>query len=106
MGLFTDRYGQGLPRTKEELDNESREALWGLLTNRIEEEWLGFAFPSQCGDGYVYAGTAITVFSARWQHIGFSGHQIRVLTLLPLTARSSTRWNFPTNLSRNPATPA
>jgi len=59
MGLFTDRYGQGLPRTKEELDNESREALWGLLTNRIEEEWFGFAFPSQCGDGYVYAGTAI-----------------------------------------------
>ena len=59
MGLFTDRFGQGLPRTKEELDNESREALWGLLTNRIEEEWFGFAFPSQCGDGYVYAGTAI-----------------------------------------------
>jgi hypothetical protein len=59
MGLFTDRYGQGLPRTKEELDNESREAIWGLLTNRIEEEWFGFAFPSQCGDGYVYAGTAI-----------------------------------------------
>lgn len=53
MGLFTDRYGQGLPRTKEELDNESREAIWGLLTNRIEEEWFGFAFPSQCGDGYV-----------------------------------------------------
>jgi hypothetical protein len=59
MGLFTDRYGQGLPRTKEDLDNESREAIWGLLTNRIEEEWFGFAFPSQCGDGYVYAGTAI-----------------------------------------------
>lgn len=59
MGLFTDRYGQGLPRTKEELDKESREAIWSLLTNRIEEEWFGFAFPSQCGDGYVYAGTAI-----------------------------------------------
>jgi hypothetical protein len=59
MGLFTDRYGQGLPRTKEELDNESREAIWSLLSNRIEEEWFGFAFPSQCGDGYVYAGTAI-----------------------------------------------
>jgi hypothetical protein len=57
--LFTDRYGQGLPRTKEELDDESRTALWGLLTNRIQEEWFGFAFPDQCGDGYVYAGTAI-----------------------------------------------
>jgi len=56
--LFTDRYGQGLPRTKEELDDESRSALWGLLTNRIQEEWFGFAFPDQCGDGYVYAGTA------------------------------------------------
>jgi len=56
--LFTDRYGRGLPRTKEELDDESRAGLWGLLTNRIQEEWFGFAFPDQCGDGYVYAGTA------------------------------------------------
>jgi hypothetical protein len=59
MQLFTDRYGQGVPRTKEELDEESRAALWGLLTSRIQEEWFGFAFPDQCGDGYVYAGTAI-----------------------------------------------
>jgi len=58
MKLFTDRYGQGQPRTKEELDEESRAALWGILTNRIQEEWFGFAFPDQCGDGYVYAGTA------------------------------------------------
>ena len=56
--LFTDRYGQGLPQTKEELDNESRAALWGLIAARIQEEWFGFAFPEQCGDGYVYAGTA------------------------------------------------
>jgi hypothetical protein len=56
--LFTDRYGQGLPRTKEELDDESRAAIWRLLTNRIEQEWFGFAFPEQCDDGYVYAGTA------------------------------------------------
>jgi hypothetical protein len=56
--LFTDRYGQGLPRTKEELDDDSRTALWSLLTARIQEEWFGFAFPDQCGDGYVYAGTA------------------------------------------------
>src|ERR1700722_14757486 len=58
MRLFTDRYGQGLPRTKEELDDETRAALWGLLTNRIQEEWFGFAFPDQCGGGYVDAGTA------------------------------------------------
>lgn len=56
--LFTDRYGQGLPRTKEELDDDSRTAIWGLLAARIDEEWFGFAFPHQCGDGYVYAGTA------------------------------------------------
>jgi hypothetical protein len=59
MKLFTDRYGQGLPRTKEELDDDSRAALWGLLANRIQEEWFGFAFPDQCRDGYLYAGTAI-----------------------------------------------
>jgi hypothetical protein len=60
MKLFTDRYGLGLPRTKEELDDESRAAIWGLLTNRIQEEWFGFSFPDQCGDGYVYAGTAVS----------------------------------------------
>jgi len=59
--LFTDQYGQGLPPTKEELDEESRAALWGLLTNRIQQEWFGFAFPDQCGDGYMYAGTATTM---------------------------------------------
>jgi hypothetical protein len=56
--LFTDRCGQGLPRTREALDDDSRTALWSLLTARIQEEWFGFAFPDQCADGYVYAGTA------------------------------------------------
>jgi hypothetical protein len=56
--LFTDRFGQGLPRTKEELDAESRDALWGILSARIAEEWFGCAFNEQCGDGYAYAGTA------------------------------------------------
>jgi len=38
--LFRDRFGQGLPRT-EELDAESRDALWGILSARIAEEWFG-----------------------------------------------------------------
>ena len=56
--LFTDRFGQSLPRTKEGLDAESRDAIWGLISARITEEWFGYAFNDQCGDGYAYAGTA------------------------------------------------
>jgi hypothetical protein len=56
--LFTDRYGQGLPRTREELDEESRNAIWALISARVTEEWFGYSFNDQCGDGYPYAGTA------------------------------------------------
>ncbi len=56
--LFTDRFNQGLPRTKEELDEISRNAIWSLLIARIQQEWFGYSFNDRCRDGYAYAGTA------------------------------------------------
>jgi hypothetical protein len=56
--LFTERYGAGKPRTKEQLDDNSRYGLWNFLVSRIDEEWFGLAFPSPCADGYLYAGTS------------------------------------------------
>jgi len=55
--LFTDRHGQAKVRTKEVLDEESRMAIWNLLSARIEEEWFGYHFNATCRDGYVFAGT-------------------------------------------------
>lgn len=55
--LFTERHGGGKPRTAEELDTTTRDALLNLVASRIDEEWFGFAFPDKCGDGYAYAGT-------------------------------------------------
>ncbi len=63
--LFTERQGQGLPRVKEELDNDARNALWSLLAARIDEEWFGYRFNEKCGDGYAYAGTDLTRLGRR-----------------------------------------
>jgi len=55
--LFTERHGGTKPRLSEVLDETARNALWNLLSARINEEWFGFLFPDKCGDGYAYAGT-------------------------------------------------
>ena len=55
--LFTERHGQALPRVAEMLDEPTRNALLTLVSGRIDDEWFGFSFPDQCGDGYAYAGT-------------------------------------------------
>jgi hypothetical protein len=55
--LFTERHGQGKPRTAEVLDDATRNGLLTLLNARLDEEWFGRSFPSACGDGYAYAGT-------------------------------------------------
>jgi hypothetical protein len=57
--LFTERHGAAKPRTAEVLDGRTREAIWTFLISRVEEDWFGYAFPSQCGDGYIYAGTSL-----------------------------------------------
>jgi hypothetical protein len=56
--LFTERHSAAKPRTAEVLDDATRQVLWTFLASRIEEEWFGYAFPSPCSDGYVYAGTS------------------------------------------------
>lgn len=55
--LFTERQGQVSPRVAEALDEPTRNALLTLVSGRIDDEWFGFSFPDQCGDGYAYAGT-------------------------------------------------
>jgi hypothetical protein len=55
--LFTERHGGAKPRTAEELDPITREALLNLVASRIDEEWFGFSFADKCSDGYGYAGT-------------------------------------------------
>ncbi len=55
--LFTERHGGTKPRVSETLDEIARNALWNLLSARIDEEWFGFLFPDKCRDGYAYAGT-------------------------------------------------
>lgn len=55
--LFTERHGGTKPRVSEALDETARNALWNLLSARIDEEWFGFLFPYKCHDGYAYAGT-------------------------------------------------
>lgn len=55
--LFTERHDGAKPRTAEELDPTTCEALLNLVASRIDEEWFGLSFPDKCPDGYGYAGT-------------------------------------------------
>jgi hypothetical protein len=57
--LFTERHGGSKPRTAEDLDPTTREALINLVASRIDDEWFGLSFPNKCGDGYAYAGTDV-----------------------------------------------
>ncbi len=56
--LFSERYGGTRPRVSETLDKTARDALWNLLSARIEEEWFGLSFPNKCCEaGYIGTGT-------------------------------------------------
>jgi hypothetical protein len=55
--LFTERHGGAKPRTAEELDAATREAILNLVASRIDEEWFGLSFPDKCLDGHGCAGT-------------------------------------------------
>lgn len=56
--LYTERHGQGKPRTAEALDANTRYGLIALVNARVDEEWFGLSFPSPCADdGHTYAGT-------------------------------------------------
>ena len=62
--LFTERHGATKPRVSETLDDTTRNALWTLISGRIDEEWFGLSFPQKCDDGYAYAGTDFTKLKA------------------------------------------
>lgn len=49
--LFTERHGTALPQVDEELNRDAARALLALVKARIEENWLGEQFPSECQDG-------------------------------------------------------
>jgi hypothetical protein len=49
--LFTDRHGQGKPRTADGLDDATRLGLLSLVSTKIEQGWFGAAFPEMCDDG-------------------------------------------------------
>lgn len=49
--LFTDRYGMTQPRVREELTRDAAVGLLGLLSARIDENWFGEQFPTECQDG-------------------------------------------------------
>jgi hypothetical protein len=55
--LFTERMAQPKPRVVERLDGNVRAALFQIVQSRIESNWFGSAFPLQCPDGRVNAGT-------------------------------------------------
>lgn len=54
--LFTDRHGQGKPRTAEVLDEATKFGLLELVSTKIGQEWFGEAFPEMCDDGYGNSG--------------------------------------------------
>lgn len=49
--LFTERLGLTQPRVKEELDAEAAIGLLAIIEARINENWFGEAFPTECQDG-------------------------------------------------------
>ena len=54
--LFTERHGQGKPRTSEILDDAARTGLLGLVSSLIDQDWFGLSFPAKCPDGTANAG--------------------------------------------------
>jgi hypothetical protein len=54
--LFSERHGQGKPRTAEVLDEPTKTGLLGLVSSLIDQDWFGLSFPSKCPDGTANAG--------------------------------------------------
>jgi hypothetical protein len=42
--LFTERHGQGKPRTAEILDDAARTGLLGFVSSLIDQDWFGLSF--------------------------------------------------------------
>ena len=55
--LFTERHGGAKPRTAEQLDPTTRDALLNLIAGCIDDEWFSLASPEKCVDGHPCAGT-------------------------------------------------
>lgn len=49
--LFTERHGMALPQTGDTLNSNAGVALLALVKARIDENWFGEQFPSECQDG-------------------------------------------------------
>ncbi|MGF6666309.1 hypothetical protein QF000_008042 [Paraburkholderia atlantica] len=62
--LFSERHGLARPRTAETLDTGTIEALIMLIRSRVDEEWFGLSFPSNCPDGRGNAGTDLDKLQA------------------------------------------
>ena len=49
--LFTERHGMTQPRVKEGLDRSAAIGLLEIIKARIDEDWFGDSFPTECQDG-------------------------------------------------------
>ena len=49
--LFTERYGMGEPRVKDELDAELTKGLLTVINAKLDENLFGAAFSEECPDG-------------------------------------------------------
>ncbi len=54
--LFTERHGQGKPRTAELLDGASKTGLVAMVAALVDQDWFGKSYPSRCPDGTANAG--------------------------------------------------
>jgi hypothetical protein len=54
--LYTERQGQGKPRTAEALDDPTKMGLMALVAALMAKGWFGEAFPEMCTDGYGNCG--------------------------------------------------
>src|SRR5262249_21136059 len=49
--LFTERRDGGKPRTAEQLDTVTRNALLSLISSLIDQKWFAHTYPVECSDG-------------------------------------------------------
>lgn len=54
--LFSERHGQGKPRTAEALDEPTKTGLLGVVSALIDQDAFGLTFPLKCPDGTANSG--------------------------------------------------
>ena len=54
--LFSERHGQGKPRTAETLDEPTKTGLLGVVSALIDQDAFGLTFPLKCPDGTANSG--------------------------------------------------